>query len=272
MKTEGEFGFEPSLLVEMEREQEPDGKGGFRIARRATVLKDRFGVIDGASTLFYGEAVGADGAKSPESLARELDAVFAFFAAHVTRLKPGAHAPINTAVKTNTGADEDGDSEWARERKTRVILCEEIQGELVAHGLAGQSAQDKERRLGLLHDLFGTRSWTAVESMDSGRLRGGLAALRERLAPPVVEGAVAPEEAERRLLASACEGHETRLGLDLEAQAMKRAEYGITALAAASLDQLVAYKEALAATTPEKPVNGKRNGKAREKAPAETAS
>ena len=30
---------------------------------------------------------------------------------------------------------------------------------------------------------FGTRSWTAVESMESGRLRAGLAKIRERLRP-----------------------------------------------------------------------------------------
>src|SRR5881394_711897 len=38
MKVEGEFGFEPSLLVEMEREQIPDGQGGFKITHRATIL------------------------------------------------------------------------------------------------------------------------------------------------------------------------------------------------------------------------------------------
>jgi hypothetical protein len=55
MKTEGEFGFEPSLLVEMEREQCPDGTGSFPLQRRATVLGDRFGVIDGATV--FGSSV-----------------------------------------------------------------------------------------------------------------------------------------------------------------------------------------------------------------------
>jgi hypothetical protein len=110
MKTEGEFGFEPSLLVEMEREQLPDGKGGFRLQRRGTVLGDRFGVIDGATTL---------------------DPTFDFFTPHLALLKPGAHAPIDTAVKSDVGVDDEGNDGWSRERKTRTILCEEIQGELV---------------------------------------------------------------------------------------------------------------------------------------------
>jgi hypothetical protein len=45
------------------------------------------------------------------------------------------HSPVDTRLKTDTGADEDGDSEWARERKARVILSEEIAGLLMKYGL-----------------------------------------------------------------------------------------------------------------------------------------
>jgi hypothetical protein len=83
-------------------------------------------------------------------------------------------------VKTDTGVDEEGSDAWARERKTRTILSEEIQGELVA-AYPGQTAAEKKAKADLLATLFGTRSWTAVENMDSERLRAGLAALRERL-------------------------------------------------------------------------------------------
>jgi AAA domain len=162
MKTEGEFGFEPSLLVEMEREQESNGEGGFTLRRRATVLGDRFGVIDGATTI---------------------DPTFEFFAPHVAMLKPGAHATIDTRVKTDTGVDEEGDGEWGRERKSRTILCEEIQGELVAV-YPGQKAEEKKAKADLIFAAFKTRSWTAVESMDSDRLRRGLAFIRRELRGP----------------------------------------------------------------------------------------
>lgn len=160
MKVEGEFGFEPSLLVEMEREQVPFNNG-FRIRRKATVLGDRFAKIDG-STCF--------------------DPTFDFFLPHLLMLKPGALSKIDTSVKTHTGSEEDGDSDWQRERKTRVIICEEIQGELV-NSHPGQTAADKKAKTDLIFDAFGTRSWTAVESMSSDRLRNGLAAIREKLHP-----------------------------------------------------------------------------------------
>src|SRR6185503_10075486 len=74
MKTEGEFGFEPSLLVEMEAVQnlaQGGGRGkknaapkaGVSVTRRAVVLKDRFSVIDGAMTSFN----TASGAKKLEN-------------------------------------------------------------------------------------------------------------------------------------------------------------------------------------------------------------
>jgi hypothetical protein len=176
MRVEAEFGFEPSLLVEMERTQVPKAhqKGGFTIHRTATVIGDRFGILDGKSAV---------------------DPGFDFFKPHVALLTPGAHAPVDTTVKTDTGADEEGSDAWARERKARTILCEEIQGELMA-AYPGQTAAEKKAKADLLHDLFATRSWTAVEAMESERLRTGLRALRERLGGQLPLGAEPPRGAQ----------------------------------------------------------------------------
>jgi len=173
MRVEAEFGFEPSLLVEMERTQVPNRKGGFTIHRTATVIGDRFGILDGKSAV---------------------DPGFDFFKPHVALLTPGAHAPVDTTVKTDTGADEEGSDAWARERKARTILCEEIQGELMA-AYPGQTAAEKKAKADILHDLFATRSWTAVEAMESERLRTGLKALRERLGGQLPLGAEQPRGA-----------------------------------------------------------------------------
>jgi hypothetical protein len=83
---------------------------------------------------------------------------------------------------------EDGDSEWNRERRTRTILAEEIQGLLTAH-VPGLGAADKQRKAALLFEVFNTRSWTAVENLPSQTLRHGLAVLREKLegAKPAAE-------------------------------------------------------------------------------------
>lgn len=157
MRVEGEFGFEPSLLVEMEREQIPDGNGGWKIKRKATVLGDRFNQIDGKEFV---------------------DPTFEFFAPHVNRLVKGAHSPVDTTTKTETGADAEGNAEWERERKTRTILCEEAQG-LIVSVYPGQSAAEKKQKTDLIEQCFGTRSWTAVESMDSGKLRLAVDTLRK---------------------------------------------------------------------------------------------
>jgi hypothetical protein len=156
MKVESEFAFEPSLLVEMDREQIPDGAGGFRLQRRATVIKDRFGVIDGQSAL---------------------DPGFDFFQPHVALLTPLAHAPVDTSVKSDLGVDETGDDRWTRERKLRTILAEEIQSELVA-AYPGQDGKSKQRKIALIKEALGTGSWTQVENLPSDTLRAGLAAIR----------------------------------------------------------------------------------------------
>src|SRR5262249_59364853 len=123
------------------------------------------------------------------------DPMFTSFLPHVQLLTPGAHAAVDTAVKTDTGVDEEGSDAWARERKTRVILAEEIQGELVA-AYPGQTAAEKKAKADLISALFGTRSWTAVENLDSARLRAGLAALRERLGRATPPAAATPAEPE----------------------------------------------------------------------------
>src|SRR5262245_39331201 len=130
MRAEGEFTYEPSLVVEMAREQVSDGKGQghFEWKRKATVMKDRFGVIDGSSCYDPG----------PE-----------FFLPHLKLLVPGAYAPVDTSLKTDTGASQEGDTEWARERRQRAIFAEEIQGELV-NAFPGQTAEEKKRKTELV--------------------------------------------------------------------------------------------------------------------------
>lgn len=158
MKTESEFGFEPSLLVEMERVQKINDKT--EIIHRATVIGDRFAVIDGAQ------------ADNPR---------FEFFLPHIACLVPGAVAPVDTAIKTDAGITDEEDTAWQRERQERAILCEEIQGELL-RVWPGQTTQDKKAKVEAVEAAFGTRSWTKVESFNSEELRKGLAKIREIVA------------------------------------------------------------------------------------------
>jgi hypothetical protein len=176
MQTEKNFGYEPSLLVEMSREQilEPN----VHFIRRATVWKDRFGIIDGQTCDFP----GVDG-KDKKRREKELEAVWAFFGQHVKQIVSGGHTPIDVDSKTQTGADEVGDDGWQREKKAREILAEEVQGEIV-NAIPGQTAEEKKRKANILFEAFGSRSWTAIsEKTDSETLRKGLRHIRVWLRP-----------------------------------------------------------------------------------------
>lgn len=165
MKVESEFGFEPSLLVEMVRDQVEEN-GRHRILHRATILGDRFGVIDGMEC------------NDPD---------FDFIRPHVELLSPaGEHRPIDVEPKSQVPVDAEGDAEWHHEKKTRVILCEEIQGELL-RVWPGQTKEDKTAKAEAIERAFDTRSWTRVESMDSERLREGLALIRQIVAEATKE-------------------------------------------------------------------------------------
>lgn len=167
LKTEGEFGYEPSLLVRMQQEQDMVAGELRGIARRATVLKDRFGRLDGATDEFR-----ADDAPGR---------TFGFFRPHVEMLTPGAAVALDTTRTSDITVAEDGSTEWHRERRQREIACEEIAAELDKAGLGGTGNEAKRARPKLLEDCFGTSSKTALENTSANALREGLARLRIRI-------------------------------------------------------------------------------------------
>jgi hypothetical protein len=200
MRAEGEFGYEPSLLVWMERDQIAGPDGMFEIVRTAHVMKDRFDLIDGRSCSFGN--------------GRKQVSVFDFFRPHIEQLRPEAHQPIDTEARTRFGVDAGGDDEWARERRQRDIVCEEIKGEFQS-AVPGQGAADKQRRSDLMLECFGTRSWTQLEKQtSSGALRVGLQRLRVALgtAAPAIQAVEEPmpawAEVEDAAAASTSEGEE----------------------------------------------------------------
>jgi hypothetical protein len=159
MKAEAEFGFEPSLLIEMEREDQRHQDGTMQQVYRATVVGDRFNRINGQTF------------DNP---------TWECFRPFLEELKPGAHAPIDTALKSDHQV-QDGVDGWTQEKKRRTILAEEIQGELTAKW-PGQTAAEKKAKGDALQQFFGTRSWTAVENMRADQLNSGLSRLRDSFA------------------------------------------------------------------------------------------
>lgn len=176
MKTEGEFGFEPSLVVQMERIDTGDrGKPTGQYVRRATVIKDRFGVIDGMEC------------DNP---------TFDFFAPYVRLLTPGAHVAVDTERQTDMGVDESGTAEWQREKRHRVIAFENFSG-ILTKEWPGQGAQEKLARQEVVFKVLGTRSISEVESTNSGKLKEAILALPVAIEAYKAE-ARAKEEAEAK--------------------------------------------------------------------------
>jgi hypothetical protein len=209
MKAEGEFGFEPSLLVQMERIQtdaeeaasrrEEIRAAGGKVAdvgnskvrsavyvRRATVIKDRFGVIDGMSC------------DNP---------TFEFFKPYVSCLVPGQHVEMDMTPHTDMGLDEEGRSKDAREKRERNIAIEEFWAALLVEW-PGASALEKLARQEVVYKLLETRSQTAVEAMSAGKLKAALQAM------PV---AIAEYKAEAQKKADA------EAAVEAEAKAAKKA-------------------------------------------------
>jgi hypothetical protein len=156
MKVEGEFGFEPDVIFELARDQVEDGRA-FKLMNLCRVFKDRYDIRNGQ------EKQNPDGA---------------WFKPWLDAVAEEETTTVDTTTATKLDVDESGDLQAHRERKERTILCEEIQGSIVK-AYPGQSAVEKRAKAEIVEKCFGTTSWTAVESMGAGRLREGLAKLRE---------------------------------------------------------------------------------------------
>lgn len=166
MKTEGEFGFEPSLLVEMSIEQSLETQGP-RLVNVATVLKDRFGRINLQSCV---------------------NPTFEFFRPHIELLRPGAHAPIATETRTRTAVEADGSESRLVDRD---IFLERIEAALTKVFPAA-TGRDKAMKLLALDQCFGTSSWTQISRrLPTGELALGtqrVEALMDLAAEAVREG------------------------------------------------------------------------------------
>lgn len=141
MRTESEGGYEPSLLLEMEKVFEGD-EGNGKYLRVCHVVKDRFNIIDSKDF------------KNP---------TFENFLPHINLLNlSGTQLGIDTARTSEGVFDGFGNSDRDRRVKRRAILCEELTG-LLLHYVPGQGAKEKDVRQEIVFKRLGTRSWKAVE-------------------------------------------------------------------------------------------------------------
>lgn len=175
MKTESEFGFEPSLLLEMERLPRKEGKGW---DHQALVLKDRTNTINGQSFRFRGE--GKPYKKGDYS------ATFSTIEPVLAKLNIGAdHAGVGSGDSASMFASSD--TSRAEAYKQRDIALEEIEASLTLLW-PRTDAESKRQKVAVLEKLWGTKSWKAMGELPLETLRNGLATLTEyskSLAPDV---------------------------------------------------------------------------------------
>ena len=155
MKTEGETGFEPSLLVLMEREMNLRTNA---VTHRAYVLKDRSTQLDGAEND---------------------DPTFKDFLPHISCLNLGG---------THVGVQVTGDSQHILKTEKRDwmpvqrrIAIDEIQTLLVLH-YPSQTAEHKREKILAVRECFQVQSWAEVEEvMPLPDLRAGYDLLHQKL-------------------------------------------------------------------------------------------
>lgn len=181
MRAESEFGYEPSLVFEMERlKKEAASKDITKIVHsnahtqkslreahaakllkstefvhRATVLKDRSNTIMAKEFLFAPEV----------DVPLDYEAVWEAFNPFFQSLNIGGkHAPLDTSksseemFKVGTG-----EPDWKADQRHREVTLEEIEGILITY-LAGHTAELKAAKMAIFQQMFNTRSWTCISN------------------------------------------------------------------------------------------------------------
>jgi AAA domain len=159
-KAEGEMGYEPDLLVLMERRMNMDTKADEHIAH---VVKDRSTLLDGQEFI---------------------DPTFKHFLPHIQCLNLDAGRTPEISIDTTRTSAAAIPAGEPRDRTSmqRAIIVEEINDLLMRHGAGGTSAADKLKRSDLMQKHFGTVSKTKIEDgMSLFELKAGYDSLHLEL-------------------------------------------------------------------------------------------
>lgn len=167
MRTEGQFGYEPHLLIEMERVRDTDGEHvGGRFIHRAHVLKDRSWSLNGKHFDF---------ADRDRYVPGDYMKVFEKFQTHFAFLDIGNHKAV--AQGSSEALFDGNGSAYARRAQERTIALEECVATMQLLW-PGRTDADKAMRIHILEAVWGTRAWSAVENMHVEDVQAGLRLLR----------------------------------------------------------------------------------------------
>jgi hypothetical protein len=152
MKSEAETGYEPSLVIMMKRELDMRSN---QMTHVGHILKDR-----------RCDSQSIDGKEFP-------NITFADILPHVNFLNLGGKHLAHDDTRNSAGIIA-ADEKYDDTRRQCKILCEEINGLLAMHGLAGTAGDVVTKRIKMMAAHFGTWSKTEIEE------RMPLHELRER--------------------------------------------------------------------------------------------
>jgi hypothetical protein len=157
MQAEKGLGYEPNILVWMERNMDLKTKV---VARTATVLKDRSRRLDGK--------------QFP-------DPTFATFLPHIEFMALGGKHEAADTTRTSEDIMPDDEGPMDIKAVRRGIVLEEIEALLVKHH-PSMAAEDKKAKAALVLEFFGTPSWTEISRlMPLDRLQSNYDALHVKL-------------------------------------------------------------------------------------------
>ena len=157
MKAETETGYEPSILVLMEKHQALlDDKKEKRVWRTATILKDRSDRIDGMQFV---------------------NPTFRDFMPHIEHLNlGGAHLSVDLTRDNAELFADDGMPRWQQEKRAKEIALDEV-SELLGKHHPGSTADAKKAKADWVEKAFGTRSWERVQTLDWATVKAARAFL-----------------------------------------------------------------------------------------------
>ena len=156
MKTEGEFGYEPSLLVRMTL---ADTRGdAVKNGHFAFVVKDRFDFLTGAIS---GDKPDLD-----------------FFKPHIEALSIGG-TPLEKSEGKKVFHAGTGPN-WETLKAQRAAILEEIKDDILL-AYPSTSAEEKKAKVEVLRGAFGTSAWTELEEDEKKHPYESLKAGREKL-------------------------------------------------------------------------------------------
>ena len=155
MKVEAETGFEPSLLLEMERVRTDNQKIGAGIINRCWVLKDRANKIQ---SMYFDKPV------------------FDNFLPHIQALNiGGTHKAMDTSRTSE--AMHKQDYSGAEMQKKRQIAVELLKDEMDLRW-PGRTEEEKISRIKALKAIFGTSAKTEIEGLPLEKLQAGVEKIR----------------------------------------------------------------------------------------------